>query len=83
MKYNVIMPQLTETMEQGTMMAWHKQVGDYVNKREHLFDVETDKALTEVEAVDAGYLCQILVAQDQSAAVGAVLAVLADSPEEC
>ena len=83
MKHDVVLPQLTETMEQGTLMAWHKSVGDRVDKREHLFDVETDKALTEVEAVDSGYLCEIRVQVGETAAPGAVIAVLADSKEEC
>lgn len=83
MKYDVVLPQLTETMEEATVMAWHKQLGEHVDKREHLFDVETDKALTEVESVDSGYLCEIRVQTGETAAVGSVIAVLADSPEEC
>ena len=83
MKYEVVLPRLTETMEEGTLVGWQKKIGDFVNKREHLFDVETDKSTMEVESVDAGYLCRTLVQEGEIAAVGSVIAVLADSPEEC
>ena len=83
MKHDVILPRLTETMEEGTLAVWHKKTGDYVNKREHFFDVETDKTTMEVESVDSGYLCEILVAEGNTAPVGAVIAVLAENKEEC
>lgn len=83
MKYNVVLPRLTETMEEGTLAVWHKKIGDYVNKREHFFDVETDKVTMEVESVDSGYLCEILVSEGGTAPVGTVIAVLAESKEEC
>ena len=83
MKYDVLLPRLTETMEEGTLTAWNKQIGDYVSKREHFFDVETDKTTMEVESVDSGYLCEILVSEGSTAAVGAVIAILAENKEEC
>lgn len=83
MKYNVVLPRLTETMEEGTLTVWHKKIGDYVNKREHLFDVETDKTTMEVESVDSGYLCEILVPEGAATSVGTVIAVLAEKKEEC
>jgi pyruvate/2-oxoglutarate dehydrogenase complex dihydrolipoamide acyltransferase (E2) component len=70
-------------MEEGTLTVWHKKIGDYVDKREHLFDVETDKTTMEVESVDSGYLCEILFPEGDTAPVGAVIAVLAESKEEC
>ena len=83
MKYDVRLPQLTETMEEGIIANWFKEVGDHVVKGETLFAVETDKAIMEVEAVDAGYLCEIRAAAGVTLAVGSILAVLADSQEEC
>ena len=83
MKYDVLLPRLTETMEEGTVTVWHKKIGDHVNKREHFFDVETDKTTMEVESVDSGYLCEILVPEGSAAAVGAVIAILAENREEC
>ena len=47
---NVLMPQLGETVAEGTVAAWHKKQGDAVKKNEVLLDVETDKAATEVPA---------------------------------
>jgi pyruvate dehydrogenase E2 component (dihydrolipoamide acetyltransferase) len=83
MKYDVVLPRLTETMEEGALVSWHKKIGDFVNKREHFFDVETDKSTMEVESVDSGYLCQILVQEGEIATVGSVIAVIADTPQEC
>jgi pyruvate dehydrogenase E2 component (dihydrolipoamide acetyltransferase) len=82
-KYNVVLPRLTETMEEGILAVWHKKIGDYVDKREHFFDVETDKVTMEVESVDSGYLCEILVPEGGTAVVGTVIAVLAENKEEC
>ena len=83
MKVNVVLPRLTETMEEGTLAVWHKIIGDYVNKREHFFDVETDKVTMEVESVDSGYLCEILVPEGATVPVGTAIAVLAEKKEEC
>ena len=83
MKYDVVLPRLTETMEEGTLTVWHKKIGDYVNKREHFFDVETDKTTMEVESVDCGYLCEILVPEGAVAPVGTVIAILAEKKEGC
>lgn len=83
MKYPVKLAQLTETMEEATITAWHKSVGDYVEKKEILYEVETDKMAMEVEAIDAGYLCEIKVGENENASVGDEVAVLADSMDEC
>ena len=50
---------------------------------EKLFEVETDKTVMEVEALDSGFLCEIRVLPEVTTTVGDVLAVLADSKEEC
>jgi len=83
MKINVVMPRLTETMEEGTLSSWLKEPGDFVKKMDKLFEVETDKTVMEVEAVDEGFLCEILVKAGETAPVGAVLASLATTREEC
>jgi pyruvate dehydrogenase E2 component (dihydrolipoamide acetyltransferase) len=83
MKYDVVLPRLTETMEEGALLSWHKKIGDFVDKREHFFDVETDKTTMEVESVDSGYLCKILVQEGETATVGSVIAVLADTQAGC
>jgi len=83
MIYPVKVPQLTETMEEGTLVKWLKTVGDRVEKKETLYQIETDKSTMEVESVDAGFLCQILVTEGQLVTVGQEIARIADSAEEC
>ena len=73
---NILMPQLGETVAEGTVAAWHKRVGDTVEKNELLLDVETDKAATEVPAPISGVLEKVLVEAGQTVEVGAVLAVI-------
>jgi pyruvate/2-oxoglutarate dehydrogenase complex dihydrolipoamide acyltransferase (E2) component len=83
MKYPVIVPQLTETMEEASITKWHKAAGDRIQKREILYMVETDKSTMDVESVDAGFLCSILVAEGQTVKVGQQIAVIVDTMEEC
>ncbi len=77
---DVTMPQLGETVTEGTITRWFKQVGDRVAADEVLFEVSTDKVDSEVPAPAAGYLAEILVPEGATVDVGAVLAVLADAP---
>jgi 2-oxoglutarate dehydrogenase E2 component (dihydrolipoamide succinyltransferase) len=78
---NILMPQLGETVAEGTIAAWHKKVGDTVEKDEILLDVETDKAATEVPAPEAGVITAIHVEEGQTVDVGVVLAVINGSAE--
>ncbi len=83
MTYPVIVPQLTETMEEGTIVKWLKSAGDRVEKKEVLYQVETDKSTMDVESVDAGWLCGNLAAEGQIVKVGQEIARIADNREEC
>ena len=58
---DVTMPQLGETVTEGTITRWFKQVGDKVDADEPLFEVSTDKVDSEVPAPQAGYLSEIVV----------------------
>ncbi len=78
---NVVMPQLGETVAEGTVSVWHKQVGDTVDKNDILLDVETDKAAVEVPAPEAGVISEIRVEAGETVDVGAVLAVIAVAGE--
>ena len=60
------MPQLGETVTEGTITRWFKQVGDQVKADEPLFEVSTDKVDSEVPAPAAGVLSEILVAEGES-----------------
>lgn len=73
---NVIMPQLGETVTEGTVINWYKKAGDAVRADEPLFDVETDKVTTEIPAQTDGILAQILVEPGIPVPVGTVLAVI-------
>jgi pyruvate dehydrogenase E2 component (dihydrolipoamide acetyltransferase) len=76
MAINIEMPKLSDTMTEGTVIKWHKQVGDSVEVGDLLAEIETDKATMEMEAFDDGKITEILVAEGQKAAIGGVLAVL-------
>jgi 2-oxoglutarate dehydrogenase E2 component (dihydrolipoamide succinyltransferase) len=73
---NILMPQLGETVTEGTIAAWHKKPGDPVKADEILIDVETDKVATEIPAPADGVLAEILVKEGETVAVGTVLAVI-------
>jgi pyruvate dehydrogenase E2 component (dihydrolipoamide acetyltransferase) len=71
------MPQLGETVAEGTITIWHKAVGDRVAAGDALFDVETDKASMEVPSISAGILTEIRVNAGEAASVGAIVGVIA------
>ena len=73
---DVVMPQLGETVKEGTVTVWHKKVGERVEVNEPLFEVNTDKVETEVPAPVAGVVAAILVPEGRTVAVGATLAVI-------
>jgi pyruvate dehydrogenase E2 component (dihydrolipoamide acetyltransferase) len=73
---DVIMPQLGETVTEGTVANWYKKVGDTVKADEPLFDVETDKVTTEIPSIATGVVKAILVEAGQTVPVGTVLAVI-------
>jgi len=74
----VKLPALGESVTEGTVTRWLKKIGDTVAIDEPLVEVSTDKVDTEIPSPVAGVLTQILVAEDETAAVGAVLAVVED-----
>jgi pyruvate dehydrogenase E2 component (dihydrolipoamide acetyltransferase) len=77
---DITMPQLGETVTEGTITKWFKKVGDEVAADEPLFEVSTDKVDSEVPAASAGYLKEILVEEGETVDVGAKLAVIDDAP---
>ena len=79
MEVRVTMPALGESVTEGTVTRWLKQVGDSVAVDEPLLEVSTDKVDTEIPSPAAGVVREILVAQDAVVAVGADLAVIGDS----
>lgn len=79
---DVLMPQLGETVNEGTIAAWHKKAGDSVEKGDMLLDVETDKVATEITAPASGVLVSLNVEEGATVDVGTVLAVIAVEGEE-
>jgi 2-oxoglutarate dehydrogenase E2 component (dihydrolipoamide succinyltransferase) len=78
MPVSVTMPRLGESVTEGTVTRWLKQEGDRVEVDEPLLEVSTDKVDTEIPSPVAGILSKILVGEDETAEVGAELAVIAD-----
>ncbi len=78
----VIMPQLGESVIEGTIAAWLKEPGDSVAQYEPLLEIETDKVTTEATAEVAGTLLNILIPAGETVEVGTVLAVIGEPDEE-
>ena len=76
MPVNIEMPKLSDTMTEGTLVKWHKKVGDQVEIGDIVAEVETDKATMEMEAFDEGVITDILIQEGEKALVGSTLAVL-------
>ena len=75
----VVLPVLGESVTEGTVSRWLKAVGETVEVDEPLLEVSTDKVDTEIPSPVAGTLLEIRVAEDETAAVGAVLALVGDA----
>lgn len=73
---DVVMPQLGETVTEGTVTAWLKKVGEWVEADEPLFEVETEKVTGDIPAPISGTLAEILVPEGETVEVGTVLAIL-------
>ena len=70
------MPKLSDTMSVGTVVKWHKSIGDTVANGDTLAEIETDKATMELENFDDGTLLKILVEEGDEAPIGSPLAVI-------
>ncbi|GHE84353.1 acetyltransferase component of pyruvate dehydrogenase complex [Amycolatopsis deserti] len=79
--YTIRLPRLGQTMESGTITQWHFAEGDRFTAGEPLYDVETEKMNTEVEAKQDGVLARIVTASGDNVPVGTVLAVAAEVGE--
>lgn len=80
MKIEVTLPALGESVSEGTITRWLKQVGDRVEIDEPLLEVSTDKVDTEIPSPVAGILLEVRADEDATVDVGTVLAVIDDSP---
>ena len=73
-KIDVIMPQMGESIAEGTLSKWLKKVGDAVKRDEPIFEISTDKVDAEIPAPSAGVLAEILVQEGQTVAIQTVVA---------
>jgi pyruvate dehydrogenase E2 component (dihydrolipoamide acetyltransferase) len=78
----VNMPRLSDTMEEGTVAAWLKKVGDKVEEGDILAEIETDKATMEFESFNEGVLLYIGIAEGDTAPVDSLLAIIGDEGED-
>ena len=76
---DILMPQLGETVAEGTISVWAKAVGDSVQPGDVLFEIETDKSSMEITATVAGKLAAINVEKGKTVPVGTVVAVIAEA----
>jgi len=82
MAFSVEMPELGESVTEGTITQWLKQVGDRVEVDEPLLEVSTDKVDTEIPSPKAGVLLEIKADEDDTVDVGSVIAIIGEEGEE-
>ena len=81
MATEVIMPRMSDTMEEGKILKWLKKIGDRIEVGDIIAEVETDKADMEMEALDAGFLIEMRAQEGESVPVGVVIALLGEEAE--
>jgi pyruvate dehydrogenase E2 component (dihydrolipoamide acetyltransferase) len=82
MASRVVMPKLSDTMEEGVLLAWKKHEGDQVQAGEVLAEIETDKAVMDLEAFASGVLRKILVQNGETVPSGTLIGVIAEPDED-
>ena len=82
MKYEITLPVLSDTMTTGRLIRWLKQPGDRISKGDVIAEMESDKAIMEIEAYHDGYLQEPLAAVNKDIPVGQVIGYITDQPEE-
>ncbi len=75
---DVVMPQMGESIVEGTLTRWLKKPGDKVERDEPLFEISTDKVDTEIPSPSAGVLSEILVQEGATVAINSVVARIGD-----
>ncbi len=73
---DVVMPKMGESVNEGTIIKWHKKVGDKIKRDEIIFEISTDKVDTEIPAPSDGVLSEIKVQESETVEVGTVVAVI-------
>lgn len=82
MASRVVMPKLTDTMEEGVVLAWKKREGDPIAAGDVLAEIETDKAVMDLEAFASGTIRRLLVQPGETVKAGALIAVIGEPDED-
>lgn len=82
MAHKVIMPQMGESVAEGTIVRWLKKVGDSVERDEPIFEITTDKVDAEIPAPESGIILEILAHEGETVEVGTVVALLGEAGEQ-
>src|SRR5437773_1293466 len=82
MSTDVVMPQMGESIAEGTIVRWIKRVGDAIDKDEPLFEISTDKVDAEIPSPGAGVLLEIKVKEGETVPVNSVVAVIGAAGEK-
>ncbi len=82
MASRVVMPKLTDTMEEGVVLKWKRAEGDKVSAGDVLAEIETDKAVMDLEAFASGVLRKLLVKEGETVPSGALIAVIGEPDED-
>jgi pyruvate dehydrogenase E2 component (dihydrolipoamide acetyltransferase) len=78
----VVMPKLTDTMEEGVVVKWKKQEGEAVAAGDVLAEIETDKAVMDLEAFASGVLRRVLASEGETVKAGALIGVIGEPDED-
>ena len=81
MLFEVNLPSLSPTMEEGKIVKWIKKKGEHVLSGEVLFEVETDKATMEYESPEDGYIAEIFIDEGSTAKVNQLVALISESKD--
>ncbi|MGA2082757.1 MAG: 2-oxoglutarate dehydrogenase, E2 component, dihydrolipoamide succinyltransferase [Holophaga sp.] len=81
MAFDIVMPQMGESITEATILKWHRKVGEAIGKDETLYEISTDKVDAEIPAPVAGTLVEILVQENATVPVGTVVGRLGDAAE--
>ena len=81
MSVDVVMPQMGESIAEGTIVRWIKKVGDKVDRDEPLFEISTDKVDAEIPSPAAGVVAEIRAKEGETVPVNSVVAVIGQSVE--
>jgi len=81
MSIEITMPRLSDTMERGMIIKWNVKEGDAVSAGDNVADIETDKAIMEMQVFDDGHMARIVVPEGEMVEVGTLIAILAEDDE--